>query len=521
MPRLKNPANDAADLAASLKGLGLKVTLLMNANRKAMNQAIVAFREALAADRQSEGVFFFAGHGVQAKGVNYLIPVGADIQAEVDLEDEAVSAQKVLGSLEEARNRVNLVILDACRDNPLPSTLRSSARGLAVVTTAPPETLILYSTAAGQTASDGDGRNSPFAQALLAHIADAGDVTQTVKVITGEVKKATGGQQTPYVYMGLSVDFMLNAAIRGADASPSQAAVQQPTIKLRIEKTFGSVAIETAMTGTLFVDGELQGTIPVGEKATLENVKTGSHSLLMKYDDGTEETKSLVLRNGEAASVVFSHAVASSSAQSQPTSAPASALESPQSAPQAGALASGAALPVASIKIDGNFDDWRGVVPAFAFGTASPAEKNLEIDKVSLAVDAKNLYLRFDIKDVAPSSFFHPNNFNTKHLSNYAIHLSSGPREVEAHVALTQNQWKVEIFKKVSGGGWVFVPATNSYSMKGSSFEASFQLEQIRKALRDHTELAGYWVNAYVVYPDDKRRYWTPCDSTLTKEFLF
>jgi uncharacterized caspase-like protein len=163
MAPLRNPVNDARDIAAGLERLGFSVSLVTDANRKSMNQAIVAFREKLALDRQSEGVFYYAGHGVQSKGLNFLIPVGADIRAEVDLDDEAVNAQKVLGSLEEARNRVNLVILDACRDNPLPSAARSSARGLAVVGAAPPETLILYSTGAGQTAADGSGRNSPFA----------------------------------------------------------------------------------------------------------------------------------------------------------------------------------------------------------------------------------------------------------------------------------------------------------------------------------------------------------------------
>jgi uncharacterized caspase-like protein len=308
MPRLKNPVNDATDLAAALKRLGFKVTLLTNANRRAMNQATVAFRETLAQDRQSEGVFFFAGHGVQSRGVNYLIPVGADIQAEVDLDDEAVSAQKIFGSLEEARNRVNLVILDACRDNPLPSTLRSSARGLAVVTAAPPETLVLYSTAAGQTASDGEGRNSPFAQALLAHIADAGDVTQTVKAITGEVKRATGGQQTPYVYMGLSVDLALNPPGSGTQAGPpAAAAARKPTIS--VEKDYGSVAVEADSEGSLFLNGESMGELTPGSKARIDDVEIGQVSVEMRYADGKTETQTAVVAKNEVTPVLFTHAV--------------------------------------------------------------------------------------------------------------------------------------------------------------------------------------------------------------------
>lgn len=306
MPKLKNPANDAADLTAALKRLGFKVTLLTNTSRKAMNQAIVAFREALAQDRQSEGVFFFAGHGVQARGVNYLIPVGADIQAEVDLEDEAVSAQKILGSLEEARNRVNLVILDACRDNPLPSTLRSSTRGLAVVTSAPPETLILYSTAAGQTAADGEGRNSPFAEALLGHIGDAGDVTQTVKVITGEVKKTTKGQQIPYVYMGLSVDFALNPPKGGAQArAPTSAPARKPT--LTVEQAYGSVTVEARTGGTLFLNGDSMGQLAPGSSARLDDVEVGQVSLEMRYEDGKTEVRSVKVSKDELAKVSFAY----------------------------------------------------------------------------------------------------------------------------------------------------------------------------------------------------------------------
>ena len=211
MPKLKNPVNDARDLADALKNLGFSVTLLVDVNRKAMNQAIVAFREVLSEDRQSEGVFFFAGHGIQLKGINYLIPLGADIKADVDLEDEAVSVSKILSSLEEAHDRVNLVILDACRDNPLPTSVRNATRGLAVVGAAPADTIILYSTAAGQTAFDGLGRNSPFAKAVLSHLADAGDITMTIKQIIADVKGSTGGQQTPYLYSDLTIDFALNS----------------------------------------------------------------------------------------------------------------------------------------------------------------------------------------------------------------------------------------------------------------------------------------------------------------------
>ena len=306
MPRLRNPANDAGDLAAALKRLGFNVTLLTDARRRTMNQAIVAFRESLAQDRQSEGIFFFAGHGIQSKGVNYLIPVGADIRAEVDLDDEAVSAQKILGSLEEARNRVNLVILDACRDNPLPGALRSAARGLAVVTSAPAETLILYSTAAGQTAADGEGRNSPFARALLDHVADTGDVTRTVKVITGEVKKTTGGQQTPYVYMGLSVDFSLNPARGGSSAAAPEAALAKKPV-FTVEKAYGSVTVAVRTQGTLFLNGAPMGQVGPQSSARLDDIEAGKMTLEMHYANGTAETRAIEVTKNSVIPVSFTY----------------------------------------------------------------------------------------------------------------------------------------------------------------------------------------------------------------------
>jgi formylglycine-generating enzyme required for sulfatase activity len=313
MQRLANPRNDAEDIAAALQELGFSVVLLVDANRKAMNQAIIAFRELLAEDKRSEGLFFFAGHGVQSKGVNFLIPVGTDIRSEVDLEDEAISAQKVLGSLEEARNRVNLVVLDACRNNPLPATARSASRGLAVVGSAPPETLIVYSTAAGQTASDGEGRNSPFAAALLAHLSDPGDITTTMKRITADVKIATGGAQTPYVYMGLSVDFALNpagsaaptAALAAAGAVPVPPVASPAAPTLRLTKTYGSVIVTAATTGTLFLDGAEIGALPAGSDARLDRVEAGTRNLEMRYERGMSEKLSVLLTSGGSARAAF------------------------------------------------------------------------------------------------------------------------------------------------------------------------------------------------------------------------
>lgn len=132
MGKLANPVNDAEDMAETLSSLGFTVEVVTNAGLEKMEEAILRFRDKLTASQGSVGVFFYAGHGVQSGGENYLLPVDARINSESLLRTRAVPLQFVLDSLKEARNQVNIVILDACRDNPF-SWARSSSRGLAVV----------------------------------------------------------------------------------------------------------------------------------------------------------------------------------------------------------------------------------------------------------------------------------------------------------------------------------------------------------------------------------------------------
>jgi formylglycine-generating enzyme required for sulfatase activity len=302
MPRLRNPANDARDVAVVLGKLGFAVTPLYNGSRRQMNQAIVAFRESLASDRTSEGFFYYAGHGVQAKGVNYLIPVGSDIRSEADLDDEAVSLQRVLGSIEEARNRVNVVILDACRDNPLPAASRSAARGLAVVASAPSESVVLFSTAQNQTAADGEGRNSPFAAALVKYLPEAGDISRTIKLVTAEVKRATGSAQTPFQYTSLDFDYQLN---RGAVTAPSPTPAPAVATTLTVTRSYGTLVVSASTSGSLYLDGKAMGDLPAGAEARLDNVEAGDRSVELRYATGDKETKTVGVQKGQSSNVSF------------------------------------------------------------------------------------------------------------------------------------------------------------------------------------------------------------------------
>ncbi|MDY7028834.1 MAG: caspase family protein [Spirochaetota bacterium] len=196
---LRNPANDAADVANTLTSIGFEVDVLLDADLRSMRDAVRSLGDRLTVNKDSVGLFFYAGHGVQSGGENYLIPVMADIRTDKDLPYEALNANYILDYLNEAGSSFNMIILDACRDNPF-STFRSAGRGLAVVE-APRGSIVMYSTGAGQVAADGTGRNSTFTAALLDHMTEDGiEVNEMVRRVMRDVANNTDGIQVPAFY---------------------------------------------------------------------------------------------------------------------------------------------------------------------------------------------------------------------------------------------------------------------------------------------------------------------------------
>ena len=161
------------------------------------------------------------------------------------------------------------------------------------------------------------------------------------------------------------------------------------------------------------------------------------------------------------------------------------------------------ALPLRAIRIDGSFDDWNGIPPTFTSGTQSPKERNLTIDKVCLAADEKNLYMRFDIKDDRKSSFFHPNNFDTSHdYPDYGLDVWNGEKQIILQVVYDSQKpgWFVGISKYINGQGILIERAGGNYGMKGSSLEASFSLDTIKSYLGKLAAGDHYNVRARTVY---------------------
>ena len=166
--RLRNPVNDARAIGSTLEELGFQVTMVTDASQRKMDQAIRSFGKELK-DNNGVGLFYYAGHGMQIEGENYLLPTDINPSNEFDVTYDAVPVGKLLGQMEVADNGMNVVILDACRNNPFARSFRSNSRGLAQVI-APTGTFISYATAPGSVAADGEGENGLFTAKLLKHM---------------------------------------------------------------------------------------------------------------------------------------------------------------------------------------------------------------------------------------------------------------------------------------------------------------------------------------------------------------
>lgn len=230
---LRNPVNDAELMQRTLQGLGFEVSLVRNADRRAF---LAGLRDFEAKARNADvALFYFAGHGTQVGGNNYLLPLQAQIRSESDVPDEAVDASSVLRRIEDAKARIGLVILDACRDNPYTGSSRSGSRGLGRMSV-PTGSIVAYATAPGSTADDGSGHNGLYTEQLARHLAAPGlDLREVFDRTASEVERLTGGKQKPREDVGLRGRFVLNATQAGQGSQlasvpplPTGVSVQPP-----------------------------------------------------------------------------------------------------------------------------------------------------------------------------------------------------------------------------------------------------------------------------------------------------
>ena len=205
---LRNPVNDANLMSKELKKLEFEVTSIKNGSQNQLKDAISQFGETLAKDKNTVGLFYYAGHGIQIKGKNYLVPVDAKITKEPDVEVYCVDLDGLLANLEYSGNNLNIIILDACRNNPYSRSFRSGAGpGLASVN-APVGTIIAYATAPGSVAADGEGSNGLYTQEFVKILSIPNmKIEDVFKKVRTQVKTISKGTQIPWENSSIEGDF--------------------------------------------------------------------------------------------------------------------------------------------------------------------------------------------------------------------------------------------------------------------------------------------------------------------------
>lgn len=269
---LHNPLNDARGMTAALQEHGFQVIQRTNADNVGMRRAVAEFGERLR--EGGVGLFYYSGHGMQVNGRNYLIPIGADLRSEAYVGAEALEVDSVLGQMDAARSRVNVVILDACRNNPFARRFRSPTRGLAFMQ-APLGTFIAYATSPGDVADDGrPGGYGLFTGELLRAMREPGKIEDVFKRVGLAVQQGTQRRQTPWTASNLTGDF---AFVIAAAPAPLPAA---PRIREEIQEALGSLAIKSTLPGIeVWLDTLKVGETRAGRALVVDDLRAGAYKI--------------------------------------------------------------------------------------------------------------------------------------------------------------------------------------------------------------------------------------------------
>ncbi len=288
---LKNPVNDAKDIAELLKQIGFDVILKTDVSKRTLENATNDFYQKL--KRADVGFFFYAGHGMQIDGMNYLIPMNVNVTNANDVKYEAVPAGRILGKMEDAGNKLNIVVLDACRNNPFRSYFRSGSQGLAFMD-APDGTIIAYATSPGSLAADGLGRNGLYTGKLLGNLKRSDlSVLQVFNQTGLDVRKTTNGKQTPWLSSSPLEPFYLAGGL-----SVSETASQEVIVR----KDVGILEVNSEPSGAqVFIDGKMAGETPV----EIGDMAPGSKTIRIEKNGYTTEEKQTTIRKEKRSVVRF------------------------------------------------------------------------------------------------------------------------------------------------------------------------------------------------------------------------
>jgi len=272
---LRNPVNDANAMANALRELDFYVIQKTDLTKKKMLDVIWDFENKFTSEDIC--LFYYSGHGVQVNGINYLIPLKANILNERDVEFEAVALNRFMSNLEKAK--MNIVILDACRDNPYKGT-KSTSKGLAQVTSKTDGTFIAYATAPGRTAADGNGTHSPYTKHLIREMKVEGqEIEDMFKNVRIAVKHETNNKQVPWDSSCLTDEFIFAMSCTKKPTEP---------IEIETEYSYGTIKVESNADGKVYVDNDYVCTITAGTIKTFKNIRTGSRTVKVKTDAETK-----------------------------------------------------------------------------------------------------------------------------------------------------------------------------------------------------------------------------------------
>ena len=278
---LKNPVNDANLMASTLEGLGFEVTKLTNASLKEMQQASIKFTSAI--KNYDVALFYYAGHGVQVNGLNYLVPIDANMDTELSTKYEALDISDINYAFSQNNSKMNILILDACRDNPFRSWARGGDRGFKAVGNQSAGTIIAFATREGETASDGSGNNGLFTEKLVKEMIKPQDINSVFKNTRVEVLKTSDNKQCPQEWDMTIGNFYFTETgeLQEVVIDPKESTWDNE----QIVYTYGNLDIYTENAGYFFLDDEKKGYLNANTHQTLKNVLVGSHFYKLETDN--------------------------------------------------------------------------------------------------------------------------------------------------------------------------------------------------------------------------------------------
>jgi hypothetical protein len=302
--KLANPVNDARAMAAKLKKVGFDVIEVEDGTQQSMRRAIGAFSNKLAADAVS--LFYYAGHGMQVNGKNYLIPVDAEISTEQTVRLETIDVDAVIDQMAMAKSRINLVILDACRNNPYERRFRSQSGGLASIE-APTGTMIAYATSPGRVAADGDTGNGLYTSELVQAIdMPSAKVEDVFKRVRANVVTRSKGEQTPWESSSLTGDFYFSSQPTTTPGTPPASTTpvdRELAFWYSVKDTRNPALIQT------YLDQFPQGTFAGLAKAMIDDLKKSQVAAMpTKPDVAPAASEALTIEEVEGAYITIKRA---------------------------------------------------------------------------------------------------------------------------------------------------------------------------------------------------------------------